>query len=228
VAIQTNNFVASSGVSSGSCAFLNPQTEGNANLLMVGGANFDVVAPTSIADTNGNEYTLVQTHNGETGGYPNMWVYVALDIKAGANTVDVVMSGNCGYTFLTIIVVEAPAASAVRASDIDVEFFTSSNPSLSLAGTVAGDYVCAFGQCTNNSPGFINGGDIAGTPANLLWNIYANGSGQFTVVAQDGEATGTPTPGTCDGNDPNGWTLAMVALVPAPPSTNDALFFGAP
>src|ERR1700727_3796497 len=98
MAIQSNYYSATTGVSSGTCTFTNAQTAGNTNVIFVGGSNFTSILPTSVTDSSGNMYILLQSHTGEMGGYWNTWMYICIGIAgavAGANIVSVVMNDTC-------------------------------------------------------------------------------------------------------------------------------------
>lgn len=225
MAVQSNAFAATSGVSSGSCAFTGAQTAGNTNVVMIGASNFTAIAPTSVTDTQGNTpYTLLQSHTGETGGYWNTWVYIATGIKAGSNTVEVTMSGTAGYCYLTIVVVEEGPSSGARVSNLNFQAFANAYPSVSLTGTVSGDTVVLFTQCNNNSADWVSGPCTIGTNSGTdLQNLFPNSSTEYIVYAGDGTSPGgTVTCQSDSDNWPEEFTATAVALKP-PTAASDLI-----
>jgi hypothetical protein len=218
MALQSNSFAATSGVTSGSCVFNNPQVVGNTNVVFISASNFTIIAPTVVNDTAGNTYTLqLPAHTGEQGGYANTWIYVAINIRGGTNTVNVTLSGNAGYQYLAICVVEEAASGGVRAYNINQQSFSSAYPSVSLTGTVTNDVTVLFTQCESNNTDWVSGpATIGSNSAANLQNFFANNSTQFIIYAGDGLSSGGTI--TCQSNAnnwPQEFTAAAVCLIPS-------------
>ena len=226
MAIQSTYYSATSSVSSnpaGTCLFSGAQTAGNTNIICIGGSYFTAVAPTSVTDVAGNVYTLIPgcSHTGETGGNWNTWVYICSGIKAaaaGTNAVSVVMSGTCGYAFLSIAAVEEPASAGIRDAELNFQEFSGQFPNVTLTGTVLGDVVCVFAQCEPNNADYVQVGAIGANSATQLELFYPNNSTEFIFLAQDGSSPGGTISVTATGTMPDIFTAVAVALIPAGPA----------
>jgi hypothetical protein len=206
--IQSNNQYNGGGSSTGTCAFGSNNTKGNTIVVTLW---FDTIGATASAptDTQGNTYVLAATAfsvvNG-SGGY--MWV--ATNIKAGANTVTVNMSAPGD---MVVTVDEEPASGGIRVANSNYNT-ANANPSVSLAGTVLNDIVVGFmlGEGTGQTAG-----TIGTNPAFQVQLAFGD------ILTQDGFSSGGTV--TVSSTGSNVGTVAIAAAL-KPPGSPNALFFG--
>jgi hypothetical protein len=97
--VQQNSGVPQSSVSSLSVSYKSSQIAGNTNIVAVG-YNDSVHTISSATDSQGNVYSLAVPLS-QVGGFSQA-IYYASNIKAGANTVKVVLNGATPYVDLRI------------------------------------------------------------------------------------------------------------------------------
>jgi hypothetical protein len=226
MAVQSNK--SSAGTSSQTtvtCPFLSPNTAGNSITVMLGPSSFASITSAAVTDTAGNTYSPQEVQN---EGDEYFLIYSAVNIKSFAsNTVQAVLSPNPAYNNnLPIFIIEGPSASAIRAKNAAQLTFGSSTATVSLSGTVSGDYVVALVFALESSGGAVPTiGSIGTNTATELQTYNVNDGGEHTMLAEDGLSSGGTINVTAstDNTQPGwvGWIIAAVAYVPgsAPPSS---------
>src|ERR1700722_18390479 len=163
-----NNNGSSSSIT---CAFTNAQTFGNTNVICFTAASFADLTVQSITDTVGNIYTLVPNTliNGGGGGAPWMWIYTCVGIKTASagNTVSVSLANGSFDQPFIIMISEEPTSTGIRIGNSASTTFSGNNASVSLAGTIVGDYCVGFTYSFGGSTG-ASAGNIGINAANLL------------------------------------------------------------
>jgi hypothetical protein len=168
------------------------------DLLLVAFDYSSNVTPSSVSDSQGNVFTPVGSQLSSPGGALSQ-VYYAQNIKGGADTVTVTLTGNSSYLEVYL----SEYAGINPTNPIDVQAGASGSAGAVSSGnattTVAGDIIYGFcigdGVCTVGS-GFAARSTL---DANLIEDELAGAAGSYA-------ATGSAT---------NGWTMQMVALKPA-------------
>lgn len=148
-----------------------------------------------VTDSNGNSYSAVVADTSSNGGIA---LWVATGIIAGANTVTVtVTAGNCG-----VAIVEEPACSGIRVSASAQQSGGSSDPVISLAGTLVGDVVVGFvnGNGTGQAAG-----SVGTNPSFIVENIFGD------LPLFDGSSSGGSILAGTTGNG-FGWDIVALAL----------------
>jgi len=184
-----------SSASTESLAFSSNTTAGD--IILVG---FDFAgSPTfsSIADTQGNMFTEVGSQLTTPGGAKSR-VYYAKNIKGGADSVTITLSG--GASFIKEQIIEYSGVSATTPVDIQAGN-TGSSGSASAGGqtTVANDLI--FGFLASDGTGSAGAGFNSRSAANgnVIQDDAAGSTGWYF-------ATGSST---------SGWAMQMAALEPA-------------
>ena len=168
------------------------------DVILVGFDYNKVSTPLSVTDSQGNTFTQVGTQLTSPGGSGSV-VYLARNIKGGADTLTVNLTANSGWLELYLTEysgvnqtnpIDAQAGASGNAGPV-----SSGNATTSVAGDViygycVGDWACTAGSGFTARSTFNN---------NLIESKIAGNSGTYA-------ATGTAT---------NGWTMQMVALKPA-------------
>jgi len=179
-----------------------PSSTHAGDLLLVAFDYAPNVTPASVTDSQGNVFTTVGNQLSTPGGALSR-VYYATNIKGGADTVTVTLSGTSSYLELYL----SEYSGINSTSPIDAQAGSSGNAgavsSGSVTTTAAGDiiygYCVADWGCTAGS-GFAARSTLDG---NLMEDKTAGSAGSYA-------ATGSAT---------NGWTMQMVALSPASASS---------
>ena len=215
------------------CAFTNPVTASDSISVCICISSFVAVSVLSVTDNAGggagNSYTFQQTFNGGTGGGQTQWLYTAVNAIAGATTVTVVISAGSFNQPFTIFIVEGPSASSVRVSNVGSATFGGTTASVSLAGTVSGDYVVAFAGESGATGAPITPGSVGTNAATEQQAAAPGGDENYVYLVEDGassggtiNATATVESGTVY------WAVLAAAFVPgaAAPTPQDPIGFG--
>ena len=174
------------------------------DLLLVAFDYSNKVTPSAITDSQGNAFTLVGSPLSSPGGSLSS-VYYAKNIKGGADSVKITLSGISAY--LEVYLSEYSGINTT--SPIDAVAGASGNAGAVTSGaattTVAGDII--YGFCVGDSICSAGSGFAARSTldSNLAEDMVSGNAGQYA-------ATGTAN---------SGWSMRMVALKPssaAPPS----------
>jgi len=96
--VQQNSGSLSSGAASVAVAFPSNVAAGDAILVTVASNNFSFSAPSSVTDSAGNTYTLIET----AGGFCGLWLYMASNVAGGATTVTVSWGSNQANIYVAI------------------------------------------------------------------------------------------------------------------------------
>ena len=96
--VQQNSESLSSGAPSVAVAFPSNVAAGDAILVAVASNNFSFSAPSSVTDSAGNTYGLIET----AGGFCGLWLYMASNVAAGATTVTVSWGSNQSNIYVAI------------------------------------------------------------------------------------------------------------------------------
>lgn len=173
-----------------------PQNTGSGNLIMVGFGFMNNVTPVSVTDTQGNTFIQVGVQLNSPGGAGSR-VYYANNIRGGADTVTIALSGSSG---LDAYLTEYSGLSL--ASPIDGQAGSAGGvgavSSGSVATTVAGDLI--YGFCIGDST----------CTAGLNFTARSTYNGNLV----EDEKAGNPGPYAATGTADSGWTMQMVALKP--------------
>jgi len=173
------------------------------DLLLVA---FDYVAsvtPSAVTDSQGNAFAVVGSALKSPQGVLSS-VYYAKNIKGGADSVTITLSGTSSY--LEVYLSEYSGINPT--SPIDAQAGASGSAgavsSGSVTTTAAGDII--YGYCVGDGTCTVGSGFTARSTldANLIEDKTAGSAGSYA-------ATGTAS---------NGWTMQMVALKPASGSTS--------
>jgi hypothetical protein len=215
MAIQSNRAFA--GTPDVNCSYTSNNTLGNTSVAVayVIGPATDPTANVNLVDTQGNSYALVaHAFNTQSDNWVGM--YVAYNIKAGANTVEFTTTVTGVDTILYIA--EEPASSGTRASNATSQVSgPTSSPATTLASTVSGDVCVAFGAAmfsgTTQTPG-VFGSNAAST-------IISDGGALF----EDGTSSGGASINATTVGSDFWWSIVAVAMKPAGTPVN-TLYFG--
>ena len=227
MAIQSTYYSATSSVSSnpaGTCLFSGAQTAGkyehhlHRRILLHGGCADERDGRRRQRLHADPLDAATQERPAATGTRGSISVSGIKAAAAGTNAVSVVMSGTCGYAFLSIAAVEEPASAGIRDAKLNFQEFSGQFPNVTLTGTVLGDVVCAFAQCEPDDADYVQVGAIGANSATQLELFYPNNSTELIFLAQDGSSPGGTISVTATGTMPNIFTAVAVALIPAGPA----------
>jgi hypothetical protein len=184
---------------SASLTFAANTQAGDAILL---GFNFDHTLSATVTDSQGNTYSEVGSQLTTPGG-ANGRVYYAKNIKGGADTVTVKLSGTSDYLELYLAEysgvdpntpIDAQAGATGSSSTVSSGNATTTGSSDVIYGYCVGD-----SQCTAGS-GFASRSTLVG---NLTEDKVVSGAGSYAATATAN----------------SGWLMQMVALRPPSPGT---------
>jgi hypothetical protein len=193
---------ATTAATSFSVSFPSNTTAGN--IILVGFDFASSVSFSSITDSQGNVFTEAGSQLTSPGGSRSR-VYYAANIKGGADTVTINLSGSAG---VEVYLTEYSGVSQVN--PVDVQAGISGNAGSVSSGnattTVAGDLI--YGFCAADWT------CSAGSGFNARSTLNNN-------LVEDMIA-GNPGPYAATGSANNGWTMQMVALKAASVSTSSS------
>ena len=191
---------ASGSASSFSISFPNNTVAGD--IILVGFDYSTSATVSSVSDSQGNAFTQVGTPLTSPGGNHSL-VYYAKNIKGGANTVTVSLSGNSPYVL--VYLTEYFGLNPTNPIDAQAGAVGAAGPvsSGNATTTVAGDVI--YGQCWGDVACTAGSGFMARSTfdGNLIEDAIAGNPGTYAAT------------GTAGG----GWTMQMVALKPSLPAT---------
>ena len=153
--------------------------------------------PSSVTDTQGNVFTPIGNQLTSPGGTRSR-VYYAKNIKGGADTVKVTLSGTSGWIELYITEytgadqtnpIDAQSGATGAAGPVSSGSATTTTAGDAIFGYCVADWACTAGSGFTPRSNFNN---------NLIEDEKAGAAGSYA-------ATGTAT---------NGWTMQMVAIKP--------------
>ena len=188
---------ATSGTArSASVTFANKSLAGD--VILVGFDYAKSSAPLSVTDSQGNTFTQVGTQLTSPGGAGSV-VYIAKNIKGGADTVAVNLSANSSW--LELYVTEYSGMNQTNPIDVQAGAVGSAGPVSSGNSTTAAAGDIIYGFCVGDWICTVGSGFAARSTLNnnLIESKIAGNPGTYA-------ATGTAN---------NGWTMQMVALKPA-------------
>ena len=216
---EQNNAGASSATTV-TCNYTNANVVGDSSTVCLGPCSFASITTATATDTATNSYSQLETQKVNDSF---IFLCSAQNIKAeaaGANTVQGVINAAAFNNHLPIFIVEGPPASAVRVHNSAQGLFGSATATVSLAGTVAGDYVVAFVCACENSGGAAPTAGNAGTNAMTSLQTYntSDGGGDAAFMVAAGISSGGTINVTAntDNTQPGwvGWMIAAVAYTP--------------
>lgn len=226
------NSAGSSSQTTVTCVFTSPNIAGDSITVCVGPCSFASITTATVTDTSGNSYTQQEL---QTSSDNYIILITAFNIKAAAasaNTVQCVLNQAAFNNNLPIIIVEGPPASGVRAVNSAQGLFGSATATVTLTGTVAGDYVVGFCCQMANSGSTVPTVGSAGTNTMTALQTYnINDGGQSELLVEAANSSGGTINVTAHTDNTQtgwiGWLMAAVAYIPAantPPA--NALLFG--
>jgi len=173
------------------------------DVILVGFDYNKISTPLSVTDSQGNTFTQVGSQLTSPGGSRSV-VYLARNIKGGADTLTVNLTANSAW--LELYLTEYSGVNQTNPIDAQAGASGNSGPVSSGNATtsVAGDII--YGYCVGD------------------WACTA-GSG-FTARStlddnlSESKIAGNPGPYAATGSATSGWTMQMVALKPAAPATS--------
>jgi hypothetical protein len=215
------------------CNYTNANVAGDSSTVCLGPCSFGSITTATITDTELNSYAQLETQKVNDDF---IFLCSAQNIKAaaaGANTVQGVINTAAFNNHLPIFIVEGPPASAIRVHASAQGLFGSATATVSLAGTVAGDYVVAFVcACANSGTAVPTAGNAGTNPMTSLQTYNVNDGGLATFMVAAGTSSGGTINVTAHTDNTQagwvGWMIAAVAYTPgsSTPKVNTLFFSG--
>ena len=203
-----------SGASLSTGAFPGNNTAGNFILVSFSWGSGSITV-TGVSDTQGNTYTLVAGPTvGNSSGQTNA-VYLATNIKAGANTITASLSGSAGGSGNAwAIEFNCSTGTAVSKRSSASAIASSGQPDSGAATAVAGDLQYAsqinFGGTTTSGTGYTAGNNPGGSS-----NYWAD---EYILNSAGGAVHGTFSGVSL------AWICQLVNIAPPSPNVANAIF----
>jgi hypothetical protein len=224
MAVQSNKAIGTTSSSSITCTFLSAVHVGDAIAVFVDAGSFTTVAPATCSD-GVNTYTQSAYYNGGTGGAPSVWCFTAIAATTAVLSITVTFANTSVYIVPSMMIVEGPPSSGVRVAGQNSVSFGTLTASVSLAGTVSGDYCAMYTVTGSGGTGAPIAGNI-GTNTAVAQQSYTTAPN--ASLMEDGTSSGgaITTTATVPNNGYFEWFAAAVAFIPATTSpSRDPIFF---